>query len=72
MSVNRPTNAEQLAALETKVAHMETEQAKMVTKVDEMHAVLMQAKGVRWAIIAFVGLVSLMTGSVLPWLFHRG
>jgi hypothetical protein len=27
----------------------------MLAKVDEMHAVLMQARGVRWAVIAMSG-----------------
>lgn len=34
----------------------------METKVDEMHAVLMQAKGVRWAVITFAALVGFLIG----------
>jgi hypothetical protein len=30
---------------------------RMSAKVDEMHAILLQARGVRWAIIAVSGLV---------------
>ena len=43
---------ERLAVLEQKVSHMDEELDKMSTKVDEMHAILLQARGVRWAIIA--------------------
>ena len=48
---------ERLAILEQKVSHMEAQVAKMAGKVDEMHAILLQARGVRWAIIAVSGLV---------------
>jgi hypothetical protein len=41
---------------------MEAELGRMSAKVDEMHAVLMQARGVRWAIIAVAGLVSFLAG----------
>jgi len=51
MTARRSPN-ERLAVLEQKVSHMEAELGRMSAKVDEMHAVLMQARGVRWAIIA--------------------
>jgi hypothetical protein len=53
---------ERLAVLEQKVSHMEAELGRMSAKVDEMHAVLMQARGVRWAIIAVAGLVGFLAG----------
>jgi hypothetical protein len=53
---------ERLAVLEQKVSHMEAELDRMSGKVDEMHAVLMQARGVRWAIIAVSGLVGFLVG----------
>ncbi len=34
----------------------------METKVNEMHEVLMQAKGVRWAVLVFAGLVGFLMG----------
>ena len=55
MTARRP-QSERLAVLEQKVSHMEAELGRMSAKVDEMHAVLMQARGVRWAIIAVAGL----------------
>ena len=62
MSPARPSSAERLAILEQKVSHVETELGRMSAKVDEMHAILLQAKGVRWAVIAVSGLVGFLTG----------
>jgi hypothetical protein len=53
---------ERLAVLEQKVSHMEAELDRMSGKVDEMHAILLQARGVRWAIIAVAGLVGFLAG----------
>jgi hypothetical protein len=61
MTARRSPN-ERLAVLEQKVSHMEAKLGRMSAKVDEMHAVLMQARGVRWAIIAVVGLVGFLAG----------
>ena len=46
MKVTRSPN-ERLAVLEQKVSHMEEELDRMSAKVDEMHAILLQARGVR-------------------------
>jgi hypothetical protein len=62
--------SERLAVLEQKVSHMEEELARMSTKVDEMHAILLQARGVRWAIIAVAGLVGFLAG-LSHWLITR-
>jgi hypothetical protein len=51
MKASRSPN-ERLAILEQKVSHMDEELDRMSAKVDEMHAILLQARGVRWAIIA--------------------
>ena len=61
---------ERLATLEQKVSHMEGEVAKMAAKVDEMHAILLQARGVRWVIVAVAGLVGFLTG-ISHWLIAR-
>jgi uncharacterized protein YaaR (DUF327 family) len=50
------------AMSEQKVSHMEAELDRMSGKVDEMHAILLQARGVRWAIIAVAGLVGFLAG----------
>jgi hypothetical protein len=61
---------ERLAVLEQKVSHMEEELDRMSAKVDEMHAILLQAKGVRWAIIAVSGLVGFLAG-LSHWLISK-
>jgi hypothetical protein len=49
---------------------MEEELDRMSAKVDEMHAILLQAKGVRWAIIAVSGLVGFLAG-LSHWLISK-
>jgi cell division septal protein FtsQ len=61
---------ERLAMLEQKVSHMEAELGKMSAKVDEMHVILLQARGVRWAIIAVSGVVGFLVG-VSQWIISR-
>jgi hypothetical protein len=69
MSARRSSN-ERVAVLEQRVIRVETELARMSAKVDEMHAVLMQAKGVRWAIVAVAGVVGFVTG-ISQWLMAK-
>jgi hypothetical protein len=69
MSARRAPN-ERVAVLEQRVIRVETELARMSAKVDEMHAVLMQAKGVRWAIVAVAGVVGFVTG-ISQWLMAK-
>jgi hypothetical protein len=66
----RASTTERLVILEQKVSHVETELARMSAKVDEMHAILLQAKGVRWAVIAVSGLVGFLTG-ISHWLLSK-
>jgi len=66
-----PVQAERLAVLEQKVTHIESELARISAKVDDMHAVLMQARGVRWAVIAVSGLVGFLTG-ISHWWISKG
>ena len=51
----RTSTPERLASLEQRVVHVESELRRIAAKVDDMHEVLMQAKGVRWAIVAVAG-----------------
>ncbi len=62
--------SERLAVVEQKVSHMEAELDKVAVKVDEMHAILLQARGVRWAIIAVSGLVGFLAG-LSHWLLTK-
>ena len=66
----RHSTGERLAALEQRVAHVESELARMSAKVDDMHSVIMQAKGVRWALVAISGLVGFLTG-ISQWLMAK-
>jgi hypothetical protein len=49
---------------------MEEELDKISAKVDEMHSILLQASGVRWAVIAVSGLVGFLTG-ISHWLISK-
>ena len=66
----RRLQSERLAVLEQQVSHMEAELDRMSAKVDEMHAILLQARGVRWAIIALAGLVGFLVG-LSHWVIAR-
>ena len=68
--MTRASSNERLAVLEQKVTHMEDRLGKMSAKVDEMHAILLQARGVRWAIIALAGLVGFLAG-LSHWVIAR-
>jgi len=70
MSPARPSSIERIVILEQKMSRIKTDHARMATKVDEMHAILLQAKGVRWAVIALSGLVGFVTG-ISQWLISK-
>jgi hypothetical protein len=70
MSAGRPSSAKRLARLEQRMSHVESELTRMSAKVDVMHAILLQAKGVRWAVIAVSGLVGFLTG-IAHWLISK-
>lgn len=64
-----PDSRERIAVLENQIKHLDVEIGKVARQVDEMHSMLMQAKGFRYALIAFVSIVSFFTGTILPlWL----
>jgi hypothetical protein len=71
MNAARSSPNERLATLEQRVSHMEAELARMSAKVDEMHAILLQARGVRWAVIAVSGLVGFLAG-IAHWFVGKG
>ena len=68
--MTRTSPNERLAILEQKVSHMEEELDRMAVKVDEMHAILLQARGVRWAVITVSGLVGFLVG-IAHWFVAR-
>lgn len=55
---------ERLARLEEREIARDHREAAMARKVDEMHTLLVQAKGARWAVIGFLTLA----GSVIGWI----
>jgi hypothetical protein len=60
------TQSEKAAVFEEKLASLEARFEKIEAKVDEMHNVLMQAKGARWAILAAAGLAGFLSAKVAP------
>ena len=63
-------NHERLVRLETRHEHLTEKVEDMADKVDQMHELLVQAKGVRWVIIAMAtigGFLASKVGTVIPW-----
>ncbi len=61
---------ERVAKLEVQIAHLADKLDDTHQKVEEMHAILLQAKGARWVIIGLAGLAGLASGlfaKLLPW-----
>jgi len=57
--------------LEAEMKAMQHDMASTSKKVDEMHSLLQQAKGARWAIFAMAalgGFVSAKLSAFIPWL----
>ena len=62
---------ERIAVLETNHKHAVDKLDNMAKKVDEMHEVLLQAKGARWAILgvaSMAGFIAGKFGSFLPYM----
>lgn len=51
-----------IAVLEATQRHLEGKVDSMSTKVDEMHSLLMQARGARWAILGVASLAGFLAG----------
>ncbi|MFA7282245.1 MAG: hypothetical protein WC100_19345 [Sterolibacterium sp.] len=60
--IQEDTLRERVARLETKVDHLSDSLEKAVKKVDEMHGVMMQAKGARWVLIAAASIAGALAG----------
>lgn len=63
-------NHERLVRLETKHEHLTEQVSSMAEKVDEMHEVLLQARGVRWLIVIMAtigGFLASKVGAFLAW-----
>jgi phage shock protein A len=61
---------ERVAKLEVQMAHLSEKLDDTHQKVEEMHAILLQAKGARWVIVGLAGVAGLASGlvaKVMPW-----
>lgn len=67
-----PELEERIAVLEANFKHADAKLDKMAEKVDEMHEVLLQAKGARWAILGVASLAGFFAGKIGTFLssFH--
>ena len=57
-------NAERISALEVEIRHLQQGQDAMAKQLNEVHEVLLQAKGARWAIIGVAGLAGFLSGKM--------
>jgi hypothetical protein len=55
---------ERVAKLEVQMTHINEKLDDTHKKVEEMHAILLQAKGARWVIVGMAGVVGLASGLV--------
>jgi hypothetical protein len=69
------TQQERAAVFEEKLISLESRMVKIEGKVDEMHNILMQAKGARWAILGVAGMAGFLSAkltNIFPALFNSG
>ena len=62
MTAHEDTLRERVARLETKVDNLSEALDKVITKVDEMYGVMMQAKGACWVLIAAASIAGALAG----------
>ena len=58
---------ERVAKLEVQMTHLADQFDDTHKKVEEMHAILLQAKGTRWVIVGMAGMDRLASGLVAKW-----
>ena len=61
---------ERVAKLEVQMTHLNEKLDDTYKKVEEMHGILLQAKGARWVIVGLAGVAGLASGLVakfMPW-----
>lgn len=59
-----PELEERIAVLEANFKHADAKLDKMAEKVDEMHEVLLQARGARWAILGVASFAGFFAGKL--------
>lgn len=65
-----PSHEARVAVLETELRHITEKVDAMSTQMKEVHDLLMQARGARWAILGLAtvgGFVSAKIGAFIPW-----
>jgi hypothetical protein len=55
---------ERVAKLEVQMMHLSDKLDDTHKKVEEMHAILLQAKGARWVIVGLAGVAGLASGLI--------
>jgi hypothetical protein len=61
---------ERVAKLEVQIAHLTAKLDDTHQKVEEMHEILLRAKGARWVIVGLAGFAGLASGviaTLAPW-----
>ena len=71
-SMNTPAQdtRDKVIRLETEMAAMRSDVAKMAAKVDELHTLLTQARGARWMLMVLIALGSFMAAKVTPFVTY--
>lgn len=59
-----PELEERIAVLEANQQHMRDKVVEMSKKIDEVHEVLLQAKGAKWAILGVASLAGFLAGKI--------
>lgn len=60
--IQEDTLRDRMVRLETDVKHISNDLEGALKKIDEMHNVMMQAKGARWVIIAAASIAGAVAG----------
>lgn len=61
---------ERVAKLEVQMEYLAAKLDDTFQKVEEMHAILLQAKGARWVLVGLAGIAGLVSGIIakaMPW-----
>lgn len=64
---------DRVIALERDMQHMSSKVDEMAGQVKEMHQLLMQARGAKWAIVGLAtvgGFISAKLSALFPWFSH--
>ena len=69
--MTEPHPNERLAVLEQKFKHLDAQMDTMARKVDEMHSVLLQAKGFKIPFVVMGTMVAGGMGAVSHWLLGK-